>query len=297
MSHWIQENRVSDDMRWKGAAEREFATFVEFAAILGGEPMVISTHTSKSIALPVVQITTPYGLRVTIRDNFMNIKVSVEASKPCTNDLFGLLAGGDSDLRSCYFEGFPYSFIFEPFILGAAKFSVCTNDRDLFPLARALRWYFDGEDPALLAEMLKDENIRKEVERRGIAEAEGLPVLFEPSTVVGLFRFFETETDIEPNEAKLRHALSTQGPGYDGKVKDEPIPYVELDFSAGCPKPVDAWLGLLEQLVFECQNDPNCRRLGGDRGVRVNVNRLTPELTARAKDLKLEELLKPADRR
>lgn len=291
---WSEQNTVPDEMTWKGGVAPMFKDFVEFANIVGGEPMVISTHRSKSIRLPVVQVTTPYGVRITMRDNFHDIKVSVEAPKPVKENLFGLAAGADSYLHRVYFEGFPSEFIFDPFVPGATKFSLCCGDRSFLSVARAVRYQFDGQNP----DVIKDDAIIQElIAWKKTAEAERFPVLFRPSTVSVTYRFFETETDIPPNEEKLREALTKQGPGYDGKIDPTPIPFLELDFSGGCPKPVDEWLTTLNQLVYECRNDPNVSRLGGHRGARVNVLRLTQELKERAKALKLEELLVKPDHR
>lgn len=291
---WSEQNTVSDNMTWKGGVAPMFKDFADFAEIVGGEPMVISTHRSKSISLPVVQVTTPYGVRITMRDNFHDIKVSIESPKPVTENLFGLAAGADSYLRPVYFEGFPSEFIFEPFVPGATKFSLCCGARSLLSVARAVRYQFDGRNPYVIKD---DEIIQDLITWKKTAEAEGFPVLFRPGTVSVTYRFFETQADIPPNEDKLREAFTKQAPGYDGKIDPKPIPYLELDFSGGCPKPVDEWLMMLNQLVYECRNDPNVSRLGGDRGARVNVLRLTQDLKERAKALKLAELLVPPNHR
>jgi len=294
LNEWTEKNPIKDEMLWKKSALGQLEHLGNFAAILGGEPYVVNTHRSKSIILPVIEVRTPYGVRVFVRDNFYDIKVSVEAPRPCDNDLFGLLAGGDGYLAFCYFEGFQDEWIHPPFVLGAEKFSVSSNWDEFLSLAKALRWYFDGQN----AELLKgDELISKETVRRFMAEAGQLPMLFHPATVSGLYRFFETAKDIEPNEGRLREALTRQGPGYDGKVSDKPLPYVDLDFSAGCPKPVDAWLTVLDKLIQERRVDPKADRLGGDLGVRVNVYRLTEALKNRAQELGLKAILVPPDNR
>lgn len=83
--------------------------------------MVISTHFSKSVELPVVQMTRPdLGLVLTMRNNFYNWKLSVSTPKPFKADFTGLFyeypprdPGWSGDhLSSCYFEGFPEDLVY-----------------------------------------------------------------------------------------------------------------------------------------------------------------------------------------
>jgi hypothetical protein len=82
---------------------------------------VISTHTSKSIALPVYRLARPdLGLELYLRDNFYNWKLSVVSTQPIVADFSGLFHTtppidpkytGDP-LHSVYFEGFPKELVF-----------------------------------------------------------------------------------------------------------------------------------------------------------------------------------------
>lgn len=291
LTEWSQSNSISDTMIYKNAATGQVAMFQEFAKLLDGVAYVISTHRSKSITLPVVEVETAFGT-VRARDNFHDIKVTIDALKPCDDDLFSLLAGSDSYLHPVYFEGFKSEWIFPPFIPGATKFSTSVGYRSLSSLARALRWFYSGKNP----EFLKgDELIEDQIAQRELALRDNHPVLFRPDTVCVTYRFFDPGFATEPDEVWLREALTRQAPSYDGKIKDAPIPYLELDFSGGLPRPTDAWLTTLNKLIIERRTDPKADRLGDKAGCRVNVNRLTPELRARAESLGLMALLVPPD--
>ena len=83
--------------------------------------MVISSHTSKSVELPVVQMRRPdLGLVLTMRNNFYDWKLSVSTLKPFRADFTGLFFEypprdpswtGDC-LSSVYFEGFPEDLVY-----------------------------------------------------------------------------------------------------------------------------------------------------------------------------------------
>jgi hypothetical protein len=84
---------------------------------------VISTHRSKSVELPVYRLTNDrLKVRAYLRDNFYNIKLSIDSERPVNADFTGLFEtahthehddySGD-DLASCYFEGFPESLVFD----------------------------------------------------------------------------------------------------------------------------------------------------------------------------------------
>lgn len=297
---WVVDNRVREEMTWRGAALREFQSLAAFAEELGGHVSVVGYHTSKSIKLPVMEVTTPYGVRVIVRDNFHDIKVSVWAPKPCNHDLFGLPAGGDSYLHQVYFEGFQEKWIHPPFMLGAKEFSVCLYRETFLPFAKALRWYFEtvkNKDPNYPPNPPEDDWIHLELERRQVATNSFFPVLYHKATVSALFRFFETAEEIEPDGVRLRRAFTQQAPGYDGKVSPKPIPYLNLDFTSGCPKPVDSWIRMLHDIIGERRTDPEADRLGKEVGARVNVLRLTPQLRNRAEDLGCKELLRKPDHR
>ena len=75
--NWLSENPVRPEMLWKGSAQAQFEKFQAFAErMTPGEPLtVISTHTSKSIPLPVVSLRLNHGF-IVLRDNFYDINMS-----------------------------------------------------------------------------------------------------------------------------------------------------------------------------------------------------------------------------
>ena len=125
MSHplledWVRENIPADEMRWKKSATNQFIFFRDRlpGAAVRKElwrdqevrekvaPRVISTHTSKSIKLPVIEIVNPEDVVFTIRDNFYDYKVSVSSPYPIEVDFADLFDPGVAH-AACYFEGFP----------------------------------------------------------------------------------------------------------------------------------------------------------------------------------------------
>ena len=82
---------------------------------------VISEHTSKSVKLPVYNFDrSDIGLRIILRNNFYNWKISVISDVPIIADFDGLFFTSPppdpgytgNPLSSCYFEGFPNELIF-----------------------------------------------------------------------------------------------------------------------------------------------------------------------------------------
>jgi len=137
LQEWISAHLVTDEMLWKGAWGRqvEFVRdalcylvasglspddeddYKKFLAI----PDVISTHRSKSIELPVYELSRPdLGIRFILRNNFYNWKLSVLSEMPIIADFSGLFHTTPpvepkytgNELSPVYFEGFPDDLIF-----------------------------------------------------------------------------------------------------------------------------------------------------------------------------------------
>jgi hypothetical protein len=134
IQEWMREHPVGLDMLWEGPAGAQLGFVRDTLArgLMGRgldldayEEMnvctVISEHMSKSIELPVYSIYRPdWGLRLVLRDNFYNWKLSVISEKPVLamfDDLFYCHPPREPDytgdsLSSVYFEGFPGELIF-----------------------------------------------------------------------------------------------------------------------------------------------------------------------------------------
>lgn len=99
---------------------------------------VISEHRSKSVRLPVYNFDrSDIGLRIILRGNFYNWKISVISDVPIIADFDGLFFTspppdpkytGDC-LSPCYFEGFLYDLIFGYYDLNQSMWSAEISSR------------------------------------------------------------------------------------------------------------------------------------------------------------------------
>jgi hypothetical protein len=142
LQKWISAQIVGDEMLWKGAFGHQMMVIRDEIVPLMAAGLVyqeskeiadvIATHTSKSIRLPVVEVTRKdLGLRFTMRQNFYNWKLSVLAERPIEVDFTGLFhttppidkAYTGDPLADCYFEGFPEDRIYRYYSEDPRKFS------------------------------------------------------------------------------------------------------------------------------------------------------------------------------
>jgi hypothetical protein len=137
LQEWISAQTIADEMLWKGAFGHQMMFLRDelLPLIARGLPyekaskevaFVISTHRSKSIVLPVVSYERPdVGLRLVVRQNFYNWKLSVISEQPLRNNLTEAVlprlchtsppideSYTGNELANCYFEGFPDDLIF-----------------------------------------------------------------------------------------------------------------------------------------------------------------------------------------
>lgn len=164
---WFNANQPADDLLWKdGLAEQVMFVRDRVAPLVGwglswevrreGVAFVISTHRSKSVRLPVYELARPDGaLRLILRNNFYDWKLSVISEVPLDCDFEHLFVTSKAEdrcnyLSGVYFEGFPGDLIFGHYddsdrrrfsasiggnhALWAAAFLVCRA------AARALGW-------------------------------------------------------------------------------------------------------------------------------------------------------------
>ena len=99
---WLRENHPKEDMKYKEAhGEQVYFIWNKCAFHLFHDTLkvlsVISTHTSKSITLPVFHIALEDGTELILRDNFHGWNMTVLASKPL-------------DLRTEFFEKDNYQY-------------------------------------------------------------------------------------------------------------------------------------------------------------------------------------------
>lgn len=82
---------------------------------------IISWHTSKSMKLPVVEFTWR-GITFTMRNNFYDIKVSVNSHVPIAVDFGNLVS--ESDIKPVYCEGFPIDRVYEVYSTNQSRFTL-----------------------------------------------------------------------------------------------------------------------------------------------------------------------------
>jgi hypothetical protein len=145
LQEWFnnQRNNTPDEMLYKGSSASQImyvrddlcgliSCGMDDSEKRSGIITVISTHTSKSVKLPVYSFDrSDIGLRIIARNNFYNWKISVISDEPIIADFDGLFHTtppidpaytGDS-LASCYFEGFPKELIFGYYENNKSKWS------------------------------------------------------------------------------------------------------------------------------------------------------------------------------
>lgn len=89
-------------------------------------PLVIGTHYSKSVKLPVMEMDmSKIGLNIILRYNFYDWCISVESNDEINCDFMGLVTG-----QKGYFEGFPIDRIYDNYSSqNNKKFSVVLNNK------------------------------------------------------------------------------------------------------------------------------------------------------------------------
>lgn len=143
LQDWIREQTVGDEMLWKGVFGDQVGFVRDTLAPIVSIGLdreydehcydivsVISTHRSKSINLPVYEMArNDLGLKIILRGNFYNWKLSVISDRPIEADFTGLFITsppsepeytGDH-LHPVYFEGFPSELIFGYYDIGDRK--------------------------------------------------------------------------------------------------------------------------------------------------------------------------------
>lgn len=87
-------------------------------------PLVISTHYSKSVKLPVFQINLEkYGIEMVLRYNFYDWKISVKSDKPLDFDYMGLF-NPTEEISYLYCEGFPRDKVYGSYEQSHSQFTI-----------------------------------------------------------------------------------------------------------------------------------------------------------------------------
>lgn len=115
--YWEQIVFVRDDI-----TEVLAKTYEEYEAIQS-DLEVISTHTSKSVLLPIFQLKLPDGTAFTMRYNFHNWRVSVDSPRDVDADFMGLF-DPNATFSSCYCEGFPEECVYGSYAENKRRFTI-----------------------------------------------------------------------------------------------------------------------------------------------------------------------------
>ena len=106
------------------------------------KPLVISTHRSKSVLLPVFQINLEkYGIEIVLRYDFYDWKVSVKSENPLNFDFMGLF-NPKEEIPYVYCEGFPMNKVYGCFEKNPTQFTFELNSNyDLYTFFFLLKHY------------------------------------------------------------------------------------------------------------------------------------------------------------
>lgn len=108
-------------------------TGARWGEVIESVSYVVSTHTSKSVRLPVFRLVHPGGgLELVMRNNFYNWQVSVISSEPIKDNFHGLFVPTRT-IDAVYCEGFDPSWVFGSYENDQRRFTVTLGgDHTLF---------------------------------------------------------------------------------------------------------------------------------------------------------------------
>ena len=127
---YMRNQEIGDEYLWKQSAidQEIFMRDTICSNMLHVPCFVISSHTSKSIHLPVYGFTMRNGVKVIARYNFYDWKLSIELPTVLPQNCYipNEIFQGDQKkkINSCYLEGFKESWSYGPFKRTAKKFTV-----------------------------------------------------------------------------------------------------------------------------------------------------------------------------
>lgn len=148
---WVRVNRPTDNLIYKNGLGQQVCfvrdtlcnlLFSNYNEKEANPVMVISTHTSKSVLLPVYQINIPkYGIEIILRDNFYDWKVSIASKRALIFDFMGLF-DTKKKIPAIYCEGFPEDKVYNSYSRNHHFFTFeIRNDYDLYTFMFLLSKY------------------------------------------------------------------------------------------------------------------------------------------------------------
>ena len=176
LQEWANENIPDEDLIYKDGYWNQIkfvrdevprTLAIDYEDLKKIEINVISTHTSKSVKLPVYEILWR-GCRFTLRYNFYDWKISVESPVELFPiNFFGLFAIG-KNIHSVYCEGFPKERVFGSFLENRKKFTIAIDGRYyyIFSFFWILQGFFGIYEERIEARRIYLENLRRKYEER-----------------------------------------------------------------------------------------------------------------------------------
>lgn len=134
LMQWIEQNQPKKTMLWKGAFQHQMKLFTFMKEYYNDDIIVVSTHRSKSIDLPVILIPFRQHTEVIIRNNFYDYKVSISSIHPDFNSIPDDITKHFSKekISSCYCEGFEDQWVFGSYFEAVKNNEKqCTVEMDL----------------------------------------------------------------------------------------------------------------------------------------------------------------------
>lgn len=111
----------------------------------------LSTHTSKSVELPVIHMTLPDGTECVMRYNFYDWKVSIKATHPVDCDFMDLFDANEK-IHGVYCEGFPAEWVFGSFSKNQQEFTLeLHNEYDVWMFFYLLVRHLAAQEKAAAA--------------------------------------------------------------------------------------------------------------------------------------------------
>lgn len=125
---YCESYQVDDEMLWRDGAQHQLEMLGMISKLSHGIQMhVVGEHTSKSIRLPVVQVELPRNAtRVTIRDNFHDVCISVDSQFPI-QDTLSFSSIFNTKNKGGFFEGFPKGLVHGSYEENSQKFSLAVD--------------------------------------------------------------------------------------------------------------------------------------------------------------------------
>lgn len=119
--HWQRTHNLDDNLIYKKASENQEIFMRDDIGLnlLKSHVFVISTHTSKSCLLPVYYIKMMNGIKLFIRGNFYDWKISVDSpvDLPANCLPIDCISDGLKDnISKCYCEGFKDEWVFRKYV-------------------------------------------------------------------------------------------------------------------------------------------------------------------------------------